>query len=148
MLRHSGLHRRLLLVSVLSLLVLSLFGCGSILMLASYLGAASTIQSFFESDASYGLGGYVFLDPDANRIAIANSATPPSGGAYQVYPDALISLDTIPVKTTNTDATGMFHLSHIPATPTHVVLSVATPDGNHVYFNVELDLQTIEPFAP
>ena len=148
MLQRSELHCRLLLASVLVLLLLQLFGCSGLLTLASYLGAASTIQSFFESDASYGLGGYVFLDPDANLIAIANSGTPPSGGAYQVYPDALISLDTIPVKTTTTDATGKFHFSHIPATPTHVVLSVTTPEGNHVYFNVELDLQTIEPFAP
>ena len=147
MLQRSELHCRLLLASVLVLLLPHLFGCSSILTLASYLGAASTIQSFFESDASYGLGGYVFLDPDANRIAIANSGTPPSD-TYHVYPDALISLDTVRPMETHTDPTGKFDFNHIPATDTRVILSVTTPDGGHVYFNVELDRGTIEPFAP
>ena len=148
MLQRNGLRCRLLLASVLVLLLLHLFGCSAILTLASYLGAASTIQSFFESDASYGLSGHVFLDPDSNRIAIATSDTPPSDGAYQVYPGALISLDTDRPMETHTDPTGKFDFNHIPATDTRVILSVTTPDGGHVYFNVELDRGTIEPFAP
>ena len=122
-------------------------GCSGLLLLAQYMAVASTIDSIFggDDDPCYTLAGVVYIDRGDNKIGISNSTTPPSSsGDWEFYPEAKVTIDTTPVRTTTTNVVGYFIFDKI-CNDTRVVLSVEAPDGKLVKFDVRLNTGTITP---
>lgn len=135
----------MIVLTLSALLVVGLAGCAGMVLLAKYIGAVSTISSFYDDltdDHGYTLSGYVYLDPVDNTIAIRSTAALP-GSNYQIYPDALVSIDSDPPRSKRTTKAGYFRFTAIQ--DTRVVLTVEDPDGRPVQFDVRLDSGQIDP---
>lgn len=124
-------------------------GCGSVLAIAGYAAAASSIKSFLDDldpdDPTYTLSGYVYIDNAADRIAVQADATLPTGGNWELYAEAPLSLDTTPPKTTTSNAQGFFQFTGIPQGENVHILTIGTPGGGQVQFTVRLDKPSITP---
>ena len=141
-------------VSLLVALTLSaavvLSGCAGLLAIASYAAAASTIKSVIDrltpdDPPTYRLEGYVYIDREADKIAVQGNGTLPSAGNFEPYADAPVSVDTSPPRNTTTNEVGYFRFSGIPEDePTHI-LTIQTPGGGKVQFTVRLDEASITP---
>jgi hypothetical protein len=124
-------------------------GCAGVLAIAGYVAAASTIKSFLDDlnpdEPAYTLSGYVYIDQGADRIAVQADATLPSGGDWEVYANAPLSLDTSPPRSTTSNAQGFFRFTGIPQGETTHILTIGTPSGGQVQFTVRLDKPSITP---
>lgn len=144
----SSLSRLQLASALLVMVALVVSGCSGMLLLARYIGAASTIYSLFDDDGDpgYQLLGFVYIDRTDNRIAISGDMTPPaSPGDWESYSGTTVIIDTTPPRTDTTDQIGYFSFSGIP--DSRLILTVEAPDGMLVRFNVRLNAHTIEPAA-
>ncbi len=154
--RSSGNQLRLVAVLVAASLVLvgGCAGIAALIQLVQYAGAISTIGAILDDDngggdASYNLSGYVYIDREADKIAITDSQLPPdTPGQWETYPGVGVTINTTPPGTTTTysaatDTPGYFLFEHV--TQTSLVLTVEAPEGGLVGFDVDLIAGTITP---
>ncbi len=149
----AGRGRSLLLAGLLLSALVFAGGCAGLALLASYAAAASTIKSvvdYFDPDEpTYKLYGWVYIDRDANKIAVRGDGTLPGGGSYQPYTEAEVRVDTAPPRSTKTDTVGYFEFRGIPEADKSHVLTIVTPDDGRVQFVVTVTggVATIIPLA-
>ncbi len=142
------------LIAVSLVLVGGCAGVAPLIQLVEYAGVISTIKTVFDDhdgggETSYNLSGYVYIDREADKIAITDSQLPPdTPGQWETYPGADVTINTTPPGTTTTysaatDTPGYFIFEHV--TQTSLVLTVETPEGSLVGFDVDLIAGTITP---